>query len=532
MDRTRHGEKETADVDEALAAMMDARARFIAGFPAQCAAIQHLIATAASTPASPARASLLQTAHRMTGLAGTIGFPTVSVRASELEGLARDGAMLDGELAADMLAGLREAFTNDLSRPPEWTSSAGPQGDSVSILVIEDDPDQLVLVTGYLRSAGHRPVGLTSGDGVLEHMRLNRPALVLLDVDLPGADGFAVCRLIKADPDFSSVPVMFLTTRHTLDDRMVGLTLGADEFLTKPVDMRELLLRVQRLSARTASRTPLEPPRAPLAPEAVAPLEQELAYDAFVHVASAQLAKGPTALALVRVPAGRAGVAAASALQKEIRRRDIVGRYSETHLLLLLPGLTADAACGRARDIVSTLIAEGHGDVNAGVAASTGTDTTIEALIGEADAGLSEARYLGLPVAMRTQRQGVAVDAKPAARVIVLADDDPDVIRIVDAQMRAEGFRTVVAFDGEQAFNAVQKESPDVLVLDMMMPKMTGFEVLARLRGLPSRPKVVVLSGRGREDDVTKAFELGADDYMIKPFSPQELRARIGRLLR
>jgi DNA-binding response OmpR family regulator len=115
---------------------------------------------------------------------------------------------------------------------------------------------------------------------------------------------------------------------------------------------------------------------------------------------------------------------------------------------------------------------------------------------------------------------------------VVLADDDPDVIRIVDAQMRADGFRTTVAFDGEQALKAVQQGGVDVLVLDLMMPKMTGFDVLARIRALPSRPRIVVLSGRGREEDVTKAFALGADDYMNKPFSPQELRARVARLLR
>jgi len=70
-------------------------------------------------------------------------------------------------------------------------------------------------------------------------------------------------------------------------------------------------------------------------------------------------------------------------------------------------------------------------------------------------------------------------------------------------------------------------------VLDLMLPKRTGFDVLAELRQMPApRPSVLVLSARGREEDVTRAFALGADDYMIKPFSPQELIARLGRLLR
>jgi DNA-binding response OmpR family regulator len=72
-----------------------------------------------------------------------------------------------------------------------------------------------------------------------------------------------------------------------------------------------------------------------------------------------------------------------------------------------------------------------------------------------------------------------------------------------------------------------------VLVLDLMMPKRNGFEVLAKLNQREGpRPSVIVLSARGREDDVTRAFDLGANDYMTKPFSPQELLARVARLLR
>jgi len=71
-----------------------------------------------------------------------------------------------------------------------------------------------------------------------------------------------------------------------------------------------------------------------------------------------------------------------------------------------------------------------------------------------------------------------------------------------------------------------------VVLLDLMLPKRSGFEVLADLRRLEPRPRVVVLSARGHEEDVARAFELGADDYLAKPFSPQELRVRIGRLLR
>ena len=79
----------------------------------------------------------------------------------------------------------------------------------------------------------------------------------------------------------------------------------------------------------------------------------------------------------------------------------------------------------------------------------------------------------------------------------------------------------------------MESAAPAVIVLELMLPKRSGFDVLARLRELPEpRPRVVVVSSHSREEDVMRAFELGADDYLTKPFNPQELLARVGRLLK
>jgi len=153
-------------------------------------------------------------------------------------------------------------------------------------------------------------------------------------------------------------------------------------------------------------------------------------------------------------------------------------------------------------------------------------------LIAEADEALAQARYLGDKTAIWSERPQRLL-AAAAAHTVLVAEDDPEVTRIVDAQMRTAGYRTLIAFDGEQALAALRAHAPDVLVLDLMMPKLTGFDVLTQLREVPApRPRIVVLSARGREQDVMRAFELGADDYMTKPFNPQELLARIARLLK
>jgi len=100
-------------------------------------------------------------------------------------------------------------------------------------------------------------------------------------------------------------------------------------------------------------------------------------------------------------------------------------------------------------------------------------------------------------------------------------------------RLKAAGLQTLVAFDGQQALHQVETSAPAVVVLELMLPKRSGFDVLARLRDLPEpRPRVVVVSSRSREEDVMRAFELGADDYLTKPFNPQELLARLARLLK
>jgi DNA-binding response OmpR family regulator len=114
----------------------------------------------------------------------------------------------------------------------------------------------------------------------------------------------------------------------------------------------------------------------------------------------------------------------------------------------------------------------------------------------------------------------------------VLIDDDPDAARLITAHLRSAGFETVLAADGVRAVTAVETHRPDVVIIDMMMRGTTGFDVLTLLRDMRDRPRVIVLSAQGREQDVTRAFALGANDYLTRPFSPQELLARLERLIR
>jgi len=114
---------------------------------------------------------------------------------------------------------------------------------------------------------------------------------------------------------------------------------------------------------------------------------------------------------------------------------------------------------------------------------------------------------------------------------ILVADDDLDLSGLIAFALRQGGFTVVEAPDGPSALAAITNESPDLVILDVNMPRLTGFEVLERLRTFSNVP-VLMLTVRAGEDDQVRGLDLGADDYLPKPFSPRTLLARVRALLR
>ena len=114
-----------------------------------------------------------------------------------------------------------------------------------SILVVDDEDDILELVQYNLMREGYHVSGVTSGEEGLKALRQNLPDLVILDLMLPGVDGFEVCRLIKSDPKTQHIPVIMLTAKGEETDIVAGLELGADDYVTKPFKPRILIARVK-----------------------------------------------------------------------------------------------------------------------------------------------------------------------------------------------------------------------------------------------------------------------------------------------
>jgi len=116
-------------------------------------------------------------------------------------------------------------------------------------------------------------------------------------------------------------------------------------------------------------------------------------------------------------------------------------------------------------------------------------------------------------------------------KAILVVDDEPRMVQFITMNLELEGFRVVSASNGYEALEKVTRELPDLIILDIMMPDMDGFETLKKIREVSSVP-VIFLSVKGEEVDRVRGLDLGADDYITKPFSPRELMSRIRAVLR
>ena len=114
---------------------------------------------------------------------------------------------------------------------------------------------------------------------------------------------------------------------------------------------------------------------------------------------------------------------------------------------------------------------------------------------------------------------------------ILIADDNKQIAAILSEYAKKNGFKSSISYDGEEALNAVKNNDFDIILLDVMMPKKDGFEVCKEIRKFKSTP-IIMLSARGEEYDKIHGFEIGSDDYVVKPFSPKELMMRVNAVIK
>ena len=115
---------------------------------------------------------------------------------------------------------------------------------------------------------------------------------------------------------------------------------------------------------------------------------------------------------------------------------------------------------------------------------------------------------------------------------ILIAEDEPLMLMAIEAKLKNDGFEVMSAQDGREALKILENYEPDIIITDILMPYTSGLELIGVVRSTQKSIPIIVLSGLGQEETVMEAFDLGADDFLTKPFNPTELALRVKRLLK
>lgn len=415
----------------------------------------------------------------------------------------------------------------------------GPKAaEDTRILVIEDDPEMTHLFRTILAGQGRsvESVG-TAAEATLALSRA--PDLAVLDLFLPDGDGRELLRTMRATPGTSRTAVIMIATAAPPDIRSECLALGADAFVEKPLDPAafvadvDLQLDRARAAAREAHSDVLTGllNRAGLL-DRLGDREGEVGH----AVLSAHLD------GFERIPE-RYGWGIAERIVAEIAGSlrsvlpDItLARVSGGEFAALLPTADPASQVEAAEAMVAAvrkLPVEGPDRETFRLTLSVGIAGAQE---GEASREVLErAERRAFRAADAGGNRVVAAEevAPSGPSKILIAEDDDITAKILSHRLEKEGFETVRYANGQEAYKGALEITPALVILDVKMPGMDGFELLEKLRKTPSYAGVpiVMLTSMGSEPDVVRAFGLGADDYIHKPFSPSELTARLRRFL-
>lgn len=427
------------------------------------------------------------------------------------------------------------------------------QVDDMTVLAVDDDPAVLAAVAALLAQEGVSVLTLDDPLRFWDTLEECSPDLLMLDVDMPGLSGIDLCRVVRNDPRWAQLPVLFLTGSVDADTTRRVFEAGADDYVSKPVVGHELVMRIGnrlerlRLYRRLAETDPLTgvANRRKAMDHLTRLIALTTRYDQPLSVALLDLDR------FKQVNDKHGHVAGdqvlrelAVQLQRAFRGQDVVARWGGEEFLVGMYGMASGDAVRRLSEVLEAF--QGHtfaspdgsafrSSFSGGVAERTSTAADLATLYREADTALYAAKAAGRG---RVLASGEATEATSTVYVdVVLVEDDEALAPLVLHALDSRGLRTHWLRAGDVAAEQLAGPTPllhgRVVVLDWDLPGLNGPALLQQLadNGTLASTRVIMLTGRSREDDVLRVLRLGAADHVAKPFSLPVLLQRIRQQL-
>lgn len=419
-----------------------------------------------------------------------------------------------------------------------------PASPKTNVLIVEDDRLTARVLADALAAADRNIIIARSAAEATTAIREHNVDIILLDLVLPDGDGRDLLASLRATPATRSVPAVVVTARNDAITQAECFALGADTLLLKPVEAHVLVAAVCAHLAHAAER------RREGRIDGLTMLPNRTAFlDAFERAAPlARRNNQPLALAMIDLDHFKSvndthGHAVgdevlqmcARTIARALRTSDYVARWGGEEICVFLPDTTTNGAVlalDKALRAVRKLEFRA-GDQVFSITFSAGVAALADR--GSADDALKEADRL-LYVAKTSGRNRIispADEADPPRPRALLVEDDVAVATVVTRLLERSGFSVAHFMDGGGVLEAAAQEHFTFAIIDLNVPVMHGFELVEKMRkmGTASKLPILFLTGSDDQEDIVRGFQVGADDFVSKPFNSGELMARINRLL-
>ena len=499
--------------------------------------------------------------HSIAGTASTIGFTDAGEMAKKLMdqlNVDEERDWIKEELQTFLLPLISVIYYEEYSNIDEIIERKSEFEDKKLILLIDDDTALLMYIKDKLEKNDWIVIAVADPDRAINSYYDLNPDCVIIDIHMKDKNGFDVLVQLKEKMKQQFIPTIMISIDQSREIRMKSYKLGTDDFIHKPLDIEEFIVRINRQLERKQAIDNVM-----LIDELTRVYNRKFlpqTYDRFVN--SLKRRREPFCIALLdldhfkkvndtygHLMGDEVLATFADTVRKGLRINDIIIRFGGEEFIILLPETTSREAklvLERILKGFSNIPFEANGEefycsFSSGIHEVQVNEAEMTKNIEIADGALYEAKQSG-----RNQIRVAAVnhiDIKKKPIHIAIVDDDP-IIRtmledLISKSKITDGFTLDIHTfkDGMEFIEAgwhMNVNEPYLIILDGMMPRMDGLEVLQKLRSLSYQERftVMMLTSRKSEHDITRALQLGADDYITKPFKLLELETRLGHLIK
>ncbi len=405
-------------------------------------------------------------------------------------------------------------------------------------LVIEDNEMNMKLVRSLLTLGNYQVVETADAETGIQLAREHHPDFILMDIQLPGMDGLSATRIIKKDPDLKAIPVIALTSYAMVGDDEKATEAGCDGYISKPVDTRSFLKSINRFVTNVQNSS--QPPK-----------KGKKGYEARILIVDDE----PMNIKLLAAKLTGRKYEILQAYGGKEALKTVIKTSPDLILLdIMMPDMDGYEVTKRLKNepktanipIILITALDGSEDKMQGLEAGaeeflSKPVNTIE-LLARVNSMLRLKQYQD-QLSMRTQSEGnctVSEDLKGVIemenglpRVLLVEDNEKD-SRLIKGYLHGQPYHVMLAGNGEEAIALATSERIDLILLDILLPGMDGFETCKRLKDMDDTKniQIVLITNLSDLEDKLKGFESGADDFLVKPINSRELSARIKVLLK